>query len=1235
MAKNNFIETASKETFEGNERVIKQLVEMIEKMGILEAQAKKVQFPSGSKKLISEVNEELDKGKKIMSDAERLQKKYNTTLRNYNDAQSNTGKKIAEIRDKTRKLNNENKKSLSAYGRLQLALTKAEERYRNLAAKLGHTANETVKARNQVNKLRTAIDNINQPIKRFGDNVGNYPGRLKGATRALRSFISAFGLTSGIFLFVQILRDGFKSIREFDKSMQNLSGILRTNRKDLKDLEEVIISVAGKSVNTATDVAKLAESLITLGKSKDEVKQLLEPVNNLAIGLETTGAEAGEFLVQTLNAFGKGSDSAEEYADIIATVRTSTSLNFQKMRDSFQYITPISKILNKDLAYTGAVVGILADNGLKAESAGRLLATSQQKLAKKGKTLSDALAQVNKAVKSGKSEIEVLAIASGLFGAQAAKIGVILAENTEEMEINAQAIRENSGALDDLVNEQLKSLDASLLILKSRWEEYIIRSNQAGGYSNRLAKIVNYLSDNLDKVIDTVVDVAQAFLIYKGLLLASSLITRGYTAITFGLRIAKIALSGGIKAARIEMQAFNIATKSNPLGILMNVVAAGVATWYAFRDGVKASAEALREAREEADKIRQAIVAANIALVREQLDRISDEIKNEKKAVAEKIKLVKEEIKGRKDGSKLLSEVEEERQKKAEMIAEEIAKSSERWGKILTEKEENNLEKLKKRVKEEIDERKVLSESIAESNKKVANTPKTKEVVGDLAGTKETIKELQSILDDLLKSQDKLNTTEDEGDGSGKSLKERFELEKQRLQFQLEANKKIIDNEENSLEDRLLANNDYLDTKKKLLVLEKNFEISTSKGGADEKLRIQEKFEHDKTQATDKAEKNRDKIFETNFKKQLERAKILEGDFERRLDEQVTDLRAKLLSQGKSTREIERQTQEFIAEERKKAAIKHLDLLETELKAIATGADQRIAVEEYIAKLRAELVEEGIKKELSAEQMRQKIIQKTIQLMQELGNLGDALTERRVQKIDSEIEKNNEKYDKLLDSERYTEDERKALEDQREAANEQLERKKVQEQRKQARFNKAISLAQITINTAEAISEASPKIPLMVLAAAVGVAQAAVVAATPIPQYAEGKKKSDSYRGPMLYGEVPGRTEVQMSKTGKIKGVASSPTIGFTEPGDTIFKSLPDFQQYALDNSFMGSALMNSGFLPPLVKINNSNDASAKEMYGQIKKEVKDGLKAARFNIHNEAPKIDLDRHISLRNRIG
>ena len=42
------------------------------------------------------------------------------------------------------------------------------------------------------------------------------------------------GLIGGAFLFVRVMRDAFNRVREFDKEMQNMAGILRTTRPELK-----------------------------------------------------------------------------------------------------------------------------------------------------------------------------------------------------------------------------------------------------------------------------------------------------------------------------------------------------------------------------------------------------------------------------------------------------------------------------------------------------------------------------------------------------------------------------------------------------------------------------------------------------------------------------------------------------------------------------------------------------------------------------------------------------------------------------------------------------------------------------------------------------------------------------------------------------------------------------------------------------------------------------------------
>ena len=363
--------------------------------------------------------------------------------------------------------------------------------------------------------------------------------------------------------------------------MQNLAGVFRTNREALKPLEATIISVAGASIKTSREVATLAETLATLGKSPKQIQKLLKPVVDLGIGLNASGAEAGEFLIQMLNAFGASDDEAVKYADTIATIRTSTTLDFQKMRDSFQYIAPISRLLGKDLAYTGAVVGILADNGLKAQQAGRVLGTSLQKLAIKGLTLTQALEQINQAQREGVKETELLAMANSLLGAEGAKIGIVLARNSEIIDINAEAIRNNGGALDDLVEQQLESLDAKLLLLDASWEKLVINIDNGTGTISTFFKtaidgltdFVNAASDfnliseiigdseesNLAEKILPPLAIAKYYRDMKRMGLAAS----EFKAMTESFQSVDLANIGDVKQATIDFEKAKIQAKDN------------------------------------------------------------------------------------------------------------------------------------------------------------------------------------------------------------------------------------------------------------------------------------------------------------------------------------------------------------------------------------------------------------------------------------------------------------------------------------------------------------------------------------------------------------------------------------------------------------------------------------------------------------------------------------------------
>lgn len=124
--------------------------------------------------------------------------------------------------------------------------------------------------------------------------------------------------------------------------------------------------------------------------------------------------------------------------------------------------------------------------------------------------------------------------------------------------------------------------------------------------------------------------------------------------------------------------------------------------------------------------------------------------------------------------------------------------------------------------------------------------------------------------------------------------------------------------------------------------------------------------------------------------------------------------------------------------------------------------------------------------------------------------------------------------------------------------------------REQAKNDKEAAVAKAVIDTISAVVEALPNIPLSIAVGLIGAAQTAVIASRPLPEYAKGKKKSDSYSGSMIWGEK--QPEVKLSRDGSIE-VATSPTVGTTKAGDTIYPSIQEFENSPLQTAKRTAAL--------------------------------------------------------------
>jgi len=520
MASNKIKKTdvAEKDVFSDVEKSAKDTIVVLEEMTKVFKENLKLQkqFSTGLKsnrvsdlKKLSTAQKEVKKNltglNAVDKERIRLEKRLSDSRTKQSQANEVIKQQLIFERREKAKLAKETLGLSNAFTRLTDKTNKAQITFKRLAAEFGINSVQAKNAKVSFDKLDRELRQINKSAKDGRRDVGRYSLALRGVGTSLKTILLGGGVVGVILSIGRAFKNAFDRVREFDKEMANVAGISGLTRKELSSTEEVIKNVAGSSTKTSNEVAKLATTLFSLGKSRAEVNKLLKPTNDLSIALGATSDEAGELLVSTLNAFGKGADSGQKFADVIAKMRTSTSLDFQRIKDSLGFVSSTANVLNISIGETGAMLGVLVDNGKKAASSGRLLNSSFIKLAKEGKTLEGALDRINKAQEKGAKGSELLRIAAKDFGGESASLGIILANNRDRVaELANEFDNLSEGALKELTDEQLKSMDAQLKILDSTFEKFLINIENGEGVLSDMFKGVISGAVNAINTIDKV-----------------------------------------------------------------------------------------------------------------------------------------------------------------------------------------------------------------------------------------------------------------------------------------------------------------------------------------------------------------------------------------------------------------------------------------------------------------------------------------------------------------------------------------------------------------------------------------------------------------------------------------------------------------------------------------------------------------------------------------------------------
>lgn len=222
----------------------------------------------------------------------------------------------------------------------------------------------------------------------------------------------------------------------------------------------------------------------------------------------------------------------------------------------------------------------------------------------------------------------------------------------------------------------------------------------------------------------------------------------------------------------------------------------------------------------------------------------------------------------------------------------------------------------------------------------------------------------------------------------------------------------------------------------------------------------------------------------------------------------------------------------------------------------------------------------------------------------------NVILEASLRKYEIELQEAQRARDLIINNDLATEKEKRI-------ARQKFEREERDIKTRRAKAERNNTIIQIAVDTAAGIAKTLATVglpagfPLVATLTGIGLAQAAIVAAQPLPKFAEGTKGALSKDTMAIVGDG-GRQEV-LTKNGKVIGLTpDKPTLANLERGTEVHKSIPDFlsnsdimkevfnMNMALDGrNLTGAALY--GVSDEIGRLRSDN----KQLWGEIKKIAK------------------------------
>lgn len=296
-----------------------------------------------------------------------------------------------------------------------------------------------------------------------------------------RSINKTLGTIGAAFAVSSVIADAARTVGQFDQKVADLASVAGKSKSEISALVDNAKEVGSVSAFSASQVLDLQTELAKLGNSEKDIIKMTKSVGDFSIAVGASTSEAATLAGGTLKAFRKSATDTASVVNTLAVATTKSALDFSQLSTALPIVGTAADQSGVSLERTVALLGVLADRNIDASTSSTALRNIFLDLKKQGLTYEQAMTKINNSTDS-------LNTANELFGKRGAVVATVLAQSSTQADKLEKSITNVDGALKQMTDERLNTLQGRITLAKSSWEGFVLSIDEGDGIISKAVK---------------------------------------------------------------------------------------------------------------------------------------------------------------------------------------------------------------------------------------------------------------------------------------------------------------------------------------------------------------------------------------------------------------------------------------------------------------------------------------------------------------------------------------------------------------------------------------------------------------------------------------------------------------------------------------------------------------------------------------------------------------------------